>query len=98
MAKRIIAVLKGRQLELVGQAGDRLVRSLQEFEEARNRVLELERTLQEAIEIATGDRNPASLSLDRDTGEVFREVKTNIGRTKKRATTKGKKKTPKGGE
>ena len=72
--RKLVATLTGRQLELVGQAGDRLVLALQQIQEAQQRGLELELRLQEALEMATGDKDPKTLIVDRGTGEVFREV------------------------
>ncbi len=90
MSKKVIATLTGRQLELVGEAGDRLVRSLGEIQEAQVRALEHEKRLQEALEIATGDSDPESLIVDRETGEVYREVKER--KPRRRATAKGSRK------
>ena len=87
MPRKRIATLTGRQLELVGAAGDRLVKALREIALAQNRGLELEKNLQDALEIATGDKDPSTLSLDRQTGEVFREVEARK-RAPRGATTK----------
>ena len=86
--KVVLMTLTGRQLELVGQAGDRLLQALGEIKMAQQRGLELELRLQEALEIATGDPDPKTMIVDRETGEVYRMVEP--GKPRKRATTKGK--------